>query len=206
MSVDVTCLISKFKEKICCGIDEVGRGPLAGPVVAAAVILPVDFFSSEIRDSKKLKRQKIKELATFIKANALSYSIALKEAKFIDDNDILTATFLAMEEAVLKLSIKPDVLFIDGNLKNPFLKKYNQIAVVGGDDKVPLISAASIIAKDYRDTLMEEYAKIYPQYCFEKHKGYGTSLHRMLIEKFGLSPIHRKSFCKGINSNNVRLL
>ncbi|GAB4431265.1 MAG: hypothetical protein OHK0040_00470 [bacterium] len=180
---------------------------MAGPVVAAAVILPMDFFCPELRDSKKLKRKKICELAYFIKKSALSFGIGVVDSEFIDKNDILTATFLAMQKAVSHLSIKPDLLLIDGSQTNPFLKEFQQFAIVDGDDKIPLISAASIIAKDYRDSIMEQYALIYPDYCFEKHKGYGTPLHRSLIQKHGLSPIHRKSFCKWLKKfDEMRLI
>lgn len=207
MSEDIFYLDGELKSKICCGIDEVGRGPLAGPVVAAAVILPMDFFCSEIKDSKRLRRNKIKKLAQYLKGAALSFGIGVIEADFIDKNDILTATFIAMKEAVTQLSLQPDVLLLDGNQKNPFLKEYPQFAIIDGDDKVPVISAASIIAKDYRDTLMEAYAELYPEYFFEKHKGYGTPLHRSLIKKYGLSPIHRKSFCCSLkNCDEMRLL
>lgn len=193
---DIFSSHSGFKNKICCGVDEVGRGPLAGPVVAAAVILPEGFLHSEIKDSKKLNREKIKEVAHIIKDKSLAYAIGLREPDFIDKNDILTATFLAMQDAVLNLKIKPQVVLIDGNHTNPYLKDFEQIAVVDGDDKIIAISAASIIAKDFRDTLMEEYAHLYPEYGFEKHKGYGTSFHRKMIVHYGMTPIHRKSFCK----------
>lgn len=196
MKKESFCLNSIPKAKVCCGIDEVGRGPLAGPVVAAAVILPVDFFCDEIKDSKKLKRAQIKRLSDIIKLNATAYAIGVVTPDIIDKTDILNATFLAMKMAVDELSLKPDVILIDGNLRNPYLLQFEQYPVVDGDALVPTISAASIIAKDYRDTLMEEYAKLFPEYFFEKHKGYGTKLHIEMIRKYGLSSLHRKSFCR----------
>lgn len=205
MPDDIGSIFDAYKGQLCCGIDEVGRGPLAGPVVAAAVVLPMDFFCPEIKDSKKLSRKKISYLAEYIKKVAISYGIGVGEVELIDRSDILTATFYAMREAVLNLSVKPDVLFVDGNLTNPFLKEYKQVPIVDGDSKLQLISAASILAKDYRDSLMENYAQIYPQYGFEKHKGYGTPLHKSLIEKYGLSPIHRRTFCQWLNSRNMEL-
>lgn len=202
MKKETFCLNSISKTKVCCGIDEVGRGPLAGPVVAAAVILPVDFFCEEIKDSKKLKRAQIKKLSDIIKLNATTYAVGVVDSDIIDKTDILSATFLAMKYAVDKLSIRPDVILVDGNLKNPYLQQFKQYPVVDGDAFVPAISAASIVAKDYRDTLMEEYAKIYPEYFFEKHKGYGTKLHVEMIKKYGLSSLHRVSFCRKFVEKN----
>lgn len=203
MMRDIFSSHSSFKNKICCGVDEVGRGPLAGPVVAAAVILPEGFLHSEIKDSKKLNREKIKEVANIIKDKALAYAIGLRDSVFIDKNDILTATFLAMKDAVLTLKIKPQVVLIDGNHTNPYLNGFEQLAVVGGDDKIIAISAASIVAKDFRDTLMEEYAYLYPEYGFEKNKGYGTPFHRKMILNHGMTPLHRKSFCKKILQDSL---
>jgi len=206
MNNNAFCLNSISATKVCCGIDEVGRGPLAGPVVAAAVILPMDFFCADIKDSKKLKRAQIKKVSELIKQNASAYAIGVVDSSIIDEKDILTATFMAMKYAVDNLKIKPDVLLIDGNQKNPYLKEFEQYPVVDGDAVVPVISAASIIAKDYRDTLMEEYSKSFPEYFFERHKGYGTKLHLEMIKKHGLSPLHRKSFCKKfLNEKNVGL-
>lgn len=185
-----------LKKKIVCGIDEVGRGPLAGPVVSAAVVLPEGFFHSHIKDSKKLSSQKIKDLSQLIKKVALAYSIGVKDNNFIDRYDILTATLRSMEEAVRSLSIKPDIILIDGNQKNPYIKDISQKCIVKGDSKVISISAAAIIAKDYRDRIMEEYGKKFPQYGFEIHKGYGTKGHLLAIEKYGPCEIHRKSFLR----------
>lgn len=196
---------SQLVNKIICGIDEVGRGPLAGPVVASAVILPEGFFLTEIKDSKKLNSKKICELAQLIKSVAISYSIGMRDNKFIDDTDILTATFYSMADAVNSLSVKPDIVLIDGNQENPFIKNIPQKAVIKGDSKVIAISAASIIAKDFRDKLMIEYSKKYPQYGFEKNMGYGTKYHRDAIKKYGLCEIHRKSFLKGLLIEENRL-
>lgn len=193
------------ENELICGIDEVGRGPLAGPVVAAAVILKKNYSNPLIIDSKKLNSKKIQELAEIIKKEAISFAIGLKDAQFIDKHDILTATFRAMEEAFYKLKIKPSLIHIDGHLKNPYIKEIEQIALVKGESKSVAIAAASIIAKDFRDKLMVEYAKDYPQYAFEKHKGYGTKLHLEMIKKYGPSPIHRRSFLKSVIINDLLL-
>lgn len=196
---------SQLVNKIICGIDEVGRGPLAGPVVASAVVLPEGFFLPEIKDSKKLNSKKISELAQLIKSVAVSYSLGFRDNKFIDDTDILTATFYSMADAVNSLSVKPDIVLIDGNQENPFIKNILQKAVIKGDSKVIAISAASIIAKDFRDKLMIEYSKKYPQYGFEKNMGYGTKYHRDAIKRYGICEIHRKSFLKDLLIEENRL-
>ena len=196
---------SQLVNKIICGIDEVGRGPLAGPVVASAVVLPEGFFLPEIKDSKKLNSKKISELAQLIKFVAVSYSLGFRDNKFIDDTDILTATFYSMADAVNSLSVKPDIVLIDGNQENPFIKNILQKAVIKGDSKVIAISAASIIAKDFRDKLMIEYSKKYPQYGFEKNMGYGTKYHRDAIKRYGICEIHRKSFLKDLLIEENRL-
>lgn len=194
-----------LKDKIICGIDEVGRGPLAGPVVACAVILPEGFFLPEIKDSKKLSSKKIRELAEQIKKEALSYAIGFRDNHFIDRNDILTATFYAILDAVCGLKIKPDILLMDGNQKNPFIKDIPQKAIIKGDDKVLAISSASIIAKDFRDRLMIEYSKKFPNYGFEKNMGYGTKFHISALKKFGPCEIHRKSFLKFLSNKEISL-
>ncbi len=196
--------VESLKGKLICGIDEVGRGPLAGPVVAAAVILPEGFFHEDIVDSKRLKSHKIKEVARLIYREAVSTSIGIKDASYIDEKDILTATFMAMYEAFLSLNVKPDLILIDGNLKNPYITDTPQISLIKGESKSLAIAAASIIAKDYRDRLMEDYGTLYPQYKFEKHKGYGTREHLELLRKYGPSPIHRKSFCHVKEALNTR--
>ncbi|MDR1942195.1 MAG: ribonuclease HII [Endomicrobium sp.] len=181
--------------KYLAGIDEAGRGPLAGPVCAAAVILPPDAKINGLNDSKKLTAKKREFLFEEIKQKALAFSIELSDNKTIDDINILQAVFAAMRSAVLNLKIKPDLCLIDGNHKIAGLS-LPQEAVIGGDAKSACIAAASILAKVTRDALMLEYAKIYPQYGFEKHKGYGTKMHIEAIRKFGACPIHRLSFNK----------
>lgn len=193
------------EHELICGIDEVGRGPLAGPVVAAAVVFSANYKNPLVIDSKKLTSKKIQELAEIIKKEAIAFAIALRDAEFIDKYDILTATFRAMEEAFNNLKVKPSLIHIDGHLKNPYLKGVEQIALVRGEEKSVAIAAASIIAKDFRDKLMIEFAKKFPKYAFEKHKGYGTKLHLEMLQKYGPSPIHRKSFLKSIIKNNLLL-
>jgi ribonuclease HII len=190
--------------ELICGIDEVGRGPIAGPVVASAVVFEKNYYNPSIIDSKKLTTKKIQELSEIIKNDAISFAIGLKDAEFIDKYDILTATFKAMEEAFNSLKIKPSIVYIDGHLKNPYLKGVEQVALVKGETKSVAIAAASIIAKDFRDKLMLEYAMKYPQYAFDKHKGYGTKLHFEMLKKYGPSPIHRKSFLPF--KDNVKIL
>ncbi len=181
---------------IVCGIDEAGRGPLAGPVCAAAVILPVDVEIDGLNDSKKLSEKKREALFDVIREKAVSYSIALVDEKTIDEINILQATFLAMRNAVENLEIKPQAALIDGN-RNPGLDIYER-TVVKGDGKSMSIAAASILAKVTRDRYMLELDEKYPEYEFKKHKGYGTKLHYECLEKYGISPVHRKTFLKKI--------
>ena len=180
--------------EIICGIDEAGRGPLAGPVYAAAVILPKSHIIEGVNDSKKLSEKKREQLFDKILDECVSYGIGIADEKEIDEINILQATFLAMRRAVDNLSVKPDIALIDGN-KKPGLD-IEQWDIVKGDSKSASISAASILAKVSRDRYMLEMAERYPQYQFEKHKGYGTKLHYEMLEKYGASPIHRKSFLK----------
>ncbi|MGN0558818.1 MAG: ribonuclease HII [Acutalibacteraceae bacterium] len=179
-----------------CGVDEAGRGPLAGPVCAAAVILPQNTVIEGVNDSKKLSEKKREELFEVIKSTALSYSIAFATVEEIDEINILNATMLAMKRAVEGLDIPADFAMIDGN-KIPPLSVPAQY-IIKGDAKSMSIACASILAKVTRDRLMIEFSKQYPQYCFEKHKGYGTALHRELISEFGPCPIHRRTFLKKI--------
>lgn len=181
--------------KVVCGIDEAGRGPLAGPVHAAAVILPIGLEIEGLNDSKKLTEKKREQLFDVICEKAVDYSIGIATEKEIDEINILNATFLAMHRAVEGLKIKPDYALIDGNQypKIPFVMEET---VVKGDAKSMSIAAASILAKVSRDRFMLEKAKEYPQYCFEKHKGYGTKVHYEAIREFGPSPIHRLTFLK----------
>ena len=183
------------------GVDEVGRGPLAGPVIAAAVILNPDDFIEGLKDSKLIKPQKREMLSEEIKKRALAYAIARAEVEEIEELNILQASLLAMQRAVEQLTIRPEIVLIDGN---QILKQclYPMKAIIKGDQLIPAISAASIIAKVARDAEMVEYDKLYPGYAFGQHKGYGTKKHMELLLQQGLSPIHRKSFLKGyINEN-----
>ncbi len=174
------------------GIDEAGRGPLAGPVFAAAVILDRDKPIEGLRDSKKLTAKERSALEPIIKERALSWAVASSSVEEIEQLNILQATLLAMKRAVLSLKIKPTLLLIDGNRmpKMPFRMR----TIVKGDDKVPAISAASILAKTAHDRLFETYAIKYPGYGFESHMGYGTHEHIVAIERRGVLPIHRKTF------------
>ncbi len=174
------------------GIDEAGRGPLAGPVFAAAVILDRDKPIEGLRDSKKLSPKERSALEPIIKERALSWAVASSSVEEIEQLNILQATLLAMKRAVLSLKIKPTLLLIDGNRmpKMPFRMR----TIVKGDDKVPAISAASILAKTAHDRLFETYAIKYPGYGFESHMGYGTHEHIVAIERRGVLPIHRKTF------------
>ncbi|MHB8903860.1 MAG: ribonuclease HII [Patescibacteria group bacterium] len=192
---------SKYFElgyKLIGGVDEAGRGPLAGPVVAACVVIGPDFKIDStdlelINDSKKLSAKKREKLFGLIKEKALAVEIGIVDNLIIDKINILQASFLAMRRAIKKLKIEPDYILVDGNFKIPKLEK-PQEAIIGGDGKVWAIAAASIIAKVSRDWLMSEMAKKYPEYEFEKHKGYGTKLHLEKITEFGPCPIHRMSF------------
>lgn len=184
-----------------CGVDEAGRGPLAGPVFAAAVILPKGYVIEGVNDSKKLSEKKREELFGKIKSEALCYSIASVDEKTIDEINILNATFLAMEKAVESLEIKPDFVMIDGN-RAPKNLDVAHITVVKGDAKSASIAAASILAKVSRDRYMLKMAEQYPEYCFEKHKGYGTKLHYEMLDLYGVSDIHRKSFLKSWYAKN----
>ena len=196
--MDYSCekLAIEKGSKTVCGIDEAGRGPLAGPVYAAAVILPIDLEIDGLNDSKKLTEKKREALFDVICEKAISYSIGIATEKEIDEINILNATFLAMRRAVDGLSVKPDYALIDGN-QHPGLSIQDE-TVVKGDGKSMSIAAASILAKVSRDRFMLEIAEKYPEYCFEKHKGYGTKLHYEMIEKYGVSPVHRRSFLKKI--------
>lgn len=177
-----------------CGVDEVGRGPLAGPVVCAAVIMPLDDLIEGVDDSKKLTAKRRELLDVLIRKRALAYSICRVEPQKIDEINILEATKLCMKNAVESLTIRPDFVLTDGNMTLDI--SIPQKSVIGGDAACYSIGAASIIAKVHRDALMDEYAKEYPAYGFEKHKGYGTAAHIAAIKAEGLCPIHRRSFTK----------
>ena len=178
------------------GVDEVGRGPLAGPVVCAAVIMPLDENNLVIGvdDSKKLSEKKREQLAEEIKAKALAYTIVEIDEKTIDEINILEATKLGMKRAIEGLAVTPDVVLTDGNMTLDIALK--QQSVIHGDALSYSIGAASIVAKVYRDHLMDEYAKTYPAYDFDKNKGYGTAAHINAIKEQGLCPIHRRTFTK----------
>lgn len=177
-----------------CGVDEAGRGPLAGPVYAAAVILPPEHAIEGINDSKKLSEKKRELLFDQITEQAEAFGIACASVEEIEEYNILNATYLAMKRAVGELEKKADFALIDGNRLPPL--SIPARAVVKGDSLSASIAAASILAKVSRDRFMLQMAELYPQYQFEKHKGYGTALHMQLIRDYGASPIHRRSFLK----------
>ena len=180
--------------KSVCGVDEAGRGPLAGPVCAAAVILPEGVIIDGVNDSKKLSEKKRESLFDVIREQALSYSIAYATVDEIEEINILNATMLAMRRAIDGLDIKADYAMIDGNKIPPI--DIDAECIVKGDAKSMSIACASILAKVSRDRLLYKYAEEYPMYGFDKHKGYGTKIHREAILKYGPCPYHRKSFLK----------
>lgn len=177
-----------------CGVDEAGRGPLAGPVCAAAVILPAELDIPGLDDSKKLSDKRRRDLFPIIKEQAVAYGIGFADHTEIDNINILQATYLAMERAIAQLQIVPELALIDGNRTKDFGIPVK--TVIHGDSLSASIAAASILAKVTRDDLMLEYAKKYPAYRFEIHKGYGTKAHYEAIAANGICPIHRKSFLK----------
>lgn len=177
-----------------CGVDEAGRGPLAGPVYAAAVILPRDLVIEGLNDSKKLTEKRREALYDVIVEQAVAYGIGSADEREIDDINILQATFLAMRRAIAQLSVRPDLALIDGNRESDFGVPAE--TVVGGDGRSANIAAASILAKVTRDRVMLEYAQKYPQYGFDVHKGYGTKRHYEALREFGPCPIHRQSFLR----------
>ncbi len=181
---------------VVCGVDEAGRGPLAGPVYAAAVILPDGLEELGINDSKKMSEKKREQLFDIIVDNATAYGIGFATEKEIDEINILNATFLAMRRAVEAMGVKPDLVLVDGNRKPN--TGYEEMTLVKGDAKSISISAASILAKVSRDRYMKDLAERHPEYKFEQHKGYGTKLHYEMIEQYGILPDHRRSFLKKI--------
>lgn len=186
------------EDKIALGIDEAGRGPLAGPVVAAAIILDKSFVIDGINDSKKLSPAKREKLYDEIIEKAIAWATGISMPDEIDRINILEATFLAMKRAVENISVTWDLILIDGNRKIPYIENDKQIAIVKGDAKSASIAAASIIAKVTRDRIMNEYHYRYPVYRFDLHKGYGTAFHIEMINRYGICEIHRKSFCENI--------
>ena len=180
--------------ELVCGVDEAGRGPLAGPVCAAAVILPKYIEIPGLDDSKKLSDKRRRELYPVIKECAIAYAIAMVDHSKIDEINILQATLLAMEQAISKLPVKPELALIDGNREKDFGVPCK--TVIHGDSLSASIAAASILAKVTRDDLMLKMAEEYPQYGFDIHKGYGTKAHYAALTQHGPSPIHRMSFLK----------
>lgn len=185
--------ISEGKTLIC-GVDEAGRGPLAGPVFAAAVILPEGLTIEGLDDSKKLSEKKRDALFDVICEKAIAYGIAASDEKEIDEINILNASLLAMKRAVASLAVRPDAILVDGN--KTFETDIHIRSLVKGDSLSANIAAASILAKVSRDRFMTELAERYPEYMFEKHKGYPTKLHYEMVEAHGLSQVHRKTFFK----------
>ena len=196
--VDLCVLQRELKAQrgsiLICGVDEAGRGPLAGPVCAAAVILPEGYEIPGLNDSKQLTDKKRRELFPIIKEQAIAYGISMVDEKIIDEINILNATFQAMHEAIAQLEPKPDLALIDGNRVTDF--GVEAMAVVKGDAKDASIAAASILAKVTRDMYMEKMDQEYPQYGFAVHKGYGTRRHYDAIREYGMCPIHRQTFLK----------
>jgi ribonuclease HII len=179
---------------IICGTDEAGRGPLAGPVAAAACILPFGLIINGLDDSKKLSEKKREVLFDIITSNAVAYAVAYATVEEIEEINILNASLLAMRRAVSLLKTQPSLILVDGNIVRGFTT--DAVAVIGGDALSPSIAAASILAKVSRDRLCLEIDRQYPEYGIAKHKGYGTAFHRTALEKYGPSPCHRKSFLK----------
>ena len=194
-------LMREFEEKYdsysyICGIDEAGRGPLAGPVVAGAVVLPKGKRILYVNDSKKLSEKKRDELFDIIKDEALTYAVGIISPERIDEINILQATYEAMRQAVNKLSVKPDI-FLNDAVTIPGIEG-KQVPIIKGDAKSLTIASASILAKVTRDRIMRQWHEVYPQYNFIKHKGYGTAEHIAAIKEYGLCPLHRLSFVKNI--------
>lgn len=186
-------LITHYSDLIEAGCDEAGRGCLAGPVVAAAVILRKDSDFAELNDSKQLTEKKRMQLRDLVMGEALSYGIGVVTAEEIDKINILNASFLAMHRALDQLKVRPEFLLIDGNRFNPY-QNIKHMCIVGGDAKYQSIAAASILAKTTRDLMMEQYGEQYPVYNWKKNKGYPTPEHKLAIAEHGTTPLHRKTF------------
>ena len=186
-------LLTHYSDVIEAGCDEAGRGCLAGPVVAAAVILDKDKDYAELNDSKQLTEKKRMQLRELVMKEALAYGVGIVTAQEIDEINILNASFLAMHRALDQLKIRPELLLIDGNRFNPY-KKVKHVCVVGGDAKYQSIAAASILAKTTRDMMMEQYDEQYPVYNWKKNKGYPTPEHKQAIADHGTTPLHRMTF------------
>lgn len=185
-------------EKLICGIDEAGRGPLAGPVVVAAVIMPKESMIEGVNDSKKVSEKKREILYEQIVKEAISYSVGIIDQKEIDEINILNATKKGLTLAIKELKVRPDRILVDALTKIDTCH-IPYTSIIKGDAKSYSIAAASIIAKVTRDRIMREWDEVYPQYGFQKHKGYGTKKHIEAIEEYGLCPLHRLSFVKHIN-------
>ena len=186
-------LLSHYSDLVEAGCDEAGRGCLAGPVVAAAVILEKGKDYPELNDSKQLTEKKRMELRELVMQEALSYGVGIVSPEEIDKINILNASFLAMHRALDQLTLQPELLLIDGNRFNPY-KKVKHVCIVGGDAKYQSIAAASILAKTTRDLMMKEYDEQYPQYNWKKNKGYPTLEHKQAIADYGTTPLHRMTF------------
>lgn len=197
MTYEYENLLKEKGYKFIAGVDEAGRGPLAGPVFAAAVILPDGLEELGINDSKKISEKKRDALFEIIKEKALAWSVASASEKEIDELNILNATFLAMKRAIDGLCIKPDMALIDGNRKAG--TGIEEMTLVKGDSKSISIAAASILAKVSRDRYLLKLDEKYPEYQFRKHKGYPTQLHYEMIKEHGISPVHRLSFLKNLS-------
>ena len=193
----------KSGRNILCGTDEAGRGPLAGPVVAAACILPEGFLPDGLDDSKKLSEKKREALYDIITEKAVAWCAASASPEEIDRFNILEASLLAMRRAVAGLTVQPDFLLIDGNINRGF--PIPAQAIVSGDALSPSIAAASIIAKVTRDRMCAEFDRLYPQYGFAKHKGYPTPAHKLAVYEFGPCPLHRRSFLGFLEKDQTKL-
>ncbi len=190
-------LKSSFGDGVEAGVDEVGRGALAGPVVAAAVILPKDFESDIIKDSKKLTEKKRRLAFDEIMENAIDWSVSFVEPSHIDRINIQKATFKAMHDSIGRLKVKPELLLVDGNIFDGY-ENIPHNCIIKGDDKYLSIAAASVVAKVIRDEYMEEISKKYPNYKWDSNKGYGSVKHRETIKKEGITEHHRKTFLNNI--------
>jgi len=186
-------LLTHYSDVVEAGCDEAGRGCLAGPVVAAAVILKKDADYPELNDSKQLTEKKRMQLRELVMKEALCYGIGIVTAEEIDKINILNASFLAMHRALDELKLQPELLLIDGNRFNPY-KKVKHVCIVGGDAKYQSIAAASILAKTTRDMMMEQYGEQYPVYNWKKNKGYPTREHKQAIADYGTTSLHRMTF------------
>ncbi|MBK9793215.1 MAG: ribonuclease HII [Sphingobacteriales bacterium] len=187
-------MLQHFKSpKIICGVDEAGRGCIAGPVVAAAVILPRNFRHDFLNDSKQLTEKQRNELKPIIEANALAFGIGIIDNHKVDEVNILQATYLAMHQAIEQLKKKPDLLIIDGNRFKPY-KTIEHQTIIKGDGKYIEIAAASVLAKTYRDEIMEKLHEEFPDYNWQKNKGYPTIEHRKAVKEFGSCEYHRQTF------------